>query len=47
MAVIMTSEVAGQTLHGYDGLFNAVSPHCKAHRGSSCTPLTPWTGVGE
>lgn len=25
MAVIMTSEVAGQTLQGYDGLFNAVT----------------------
>jgi hypothetical protein len=26
MAVIMTSDVAGQTLQGYDGLFTAVSP---------------------
>ena len=26
MAVIMTSEVVGQTLQGYDGLLNAVSP---------------------
>jgi hypothetical protein len=26
MAVIMTSEVAGQTLGGYDGLFTKVSP---------------------
>ena len=25
MAVIMTSEIAGQTLQGYDGLFRAVS----------------------
>lgn len=25
MAVIMTSEIAGQTLQGYDGLFTAVS----------------------
>lgn len=26
MTVIMTSEIAGQTLEGYDGLFQKVSP---------------------
>ncbi len=33
MAVIMTSEIAGQTLQGYDGLFNVVSPALKAAQG--------------
>jgi hypothetical protein len=33
MAVIMTSEVVGQTLQGYDGLFNVVSPALKQAQG--------------
>jgi quinol monooxygenase YgiN len=33
MAVIMTSEIAGQTLQGYDGLFKAVSPALRAAEG--------------
>lgn len=33
MAVLMTSEVAGQTLEGYDGLFHAVSPALKQAQG--------------
>jgi hypothetical protein len=33
MAVIMTSETVGQTLQGYDGLFNTVSPTLKAAPG--------------
>lgn len=33
MAVIMTSEIAGQTFEGYDGLFHAVSPALKQAQG--------------
>jgi hypothetical protein len=33
MAVIMTSEIAGQTLEGYDGLFQTVSPALKRAQG--------------
>jgi heme-degrading monooxygenase HmoA len=33
MAVIMTSEVAGQTIEGYDRLFNTVSPALKQAQG--------------
>jgi hypothetical protein len=33
MAVIMTSEVAGQTLAGYDGLFTTVSPALRQAQG--------------
>jgi heme-degrading monooxygenase HmoA len=33
MAVLMTSDVAGQTLEGYAGLFNAVSPALKRAQG--------------
>lgn len=33
MAVLMTSEIAGQTFEGYDGLFNAVSPALKQAQG--------------
>jgi len=33
MAVIMTSEIAGQTLQGYDGLFAVVSPALQQAKG--------------
>lgn len=33
MAIIMTSDVAGQTLEGYDGLFTQVSPALKQAQG--------------
>lgn len=33
MAVIMTSDVAGQTLQGYDGLFTTVSPALRTAQG--------------
>lgn len=33
MAVIMTSEIAGQTLQGYDGLFTAVSSALRSAQG--------------
>ena len=33
MAVIMTSEIAGQTLEGYDGLFKAVSSALRTAQG--------------
>lgn len=33
MAVLMTSDVAGQTLEGYAGLFNTVSPALKQAQG--------------
>lgn len=33
MPVLMTSEVAGQTAAGYDGLFHAISPALKQAQG--------------
>lgn len=33
MAVLMTSEIAGQTFEGYDGLFHTVSPALKRAQG--------------